>query len=133
MKRRVQQYGYKYSYKFRKVNRSMAIPWDNFLNGINKKISLVTEIISDQVIINEYLPGQGIGDHVDCIPCFSGMITSLSLCSSCVINFKRRNEEVNYLLEPRGLLIITGEARYEWTHGIKSVKKESYLERQIER
>ncbi|WP_231289239.1 hypothetical protein [Rickettsia bellii] len=30
--------------------------------------------IPDQVIINEYMPGQGIAPHTDCIPCFSDTI-----------------------------------------------------------
>merc|ERR1740139_1155511 len=38
--------------------------------------------------------------------------------SNIVINFRKDEKEMKILLEPRSLLLITGEARYEWSHGI---------------
>lgn len=35
--------------------------------------------IPDQVIINEYQPGQSIAPHIDSVPCFGETIASLSL------------------------------------------------------
>ena len=35
----------------------------------------------DQLIINEYLPGQGIANHIDCEPCFDDTVISISLNS----------------------------------------------------
>ena len=32
----------------------------------------------DQVIINEYMPDQGIASHIGCVPCFEGIICSLT-------------------------------------------------------
>lgn len=43
--------------------------------------------VPDQVIANEYLPGQGISAHVDCEPCFGEVIASLSLLSACEMRF----------------------------------------------
>jgi len=40
------------------------------------------------MIANEYLPGQGISAHVDCVPCFSDRIASLSLLSPCEMVFQ---------------------------------------------
>ena len=34
------------------------------------------------------------------------------------MDFKRENEKVAVLLPPRSLLIMSGEARYAWSHGI---------------
>ena len=49
--------------------------------------------IADQVIVNEYLPGQGISAHIDCEPCFQDTIVSLSLGSSCVMDFTNKFEQ----------------------------------------
>ena len=50
------------------------------------------ERMPDQVIVNEYEPGQGIAAHVDCVPSgFSGTIASLSLLSSCTMHFQDRS------------------------------------------
>ena len=70
--------------------------------------------IPDQVIINEYQPGQGIFAHIDCVPCFADTIASLSLGSPCVMDFTHRKtgEKSSLLLEPRSLLVLTGDARY---------------------
>ena len=38
--------------------------------------------------VNEYLPGQGIAQHVDCVPCFGGTVASLSLLSPCTMRLE---------------------------------------------
>ncbi|MDQ3774229.1 MAG: alpha-ketoglutarate-dependent dioxygenase AlkB [Pseudomonadota bacterium] len=80
----------------------------------------------DQVIVNEYEPGQGIKDHVDCEPCFTDTVASLSLGSKCVMHFTEKDTRrvVPVLLEPRSLVVLTGPARYEWTHGIPPRKSD---------
>lgn len=71
LKRRVQHYGYKYNYKKQNVDDSMkADPIPDFLQLFNQ---------FDQVIVNEYLPGQGISAHIDCVPCFDEHIWVISL------------------------------------------------------
>jgi alkylated DNA repair dioxygenase AlkB len=68
--------------------------------------------VPDQVIINEYEPGQGISAHIDCVPCFDGTIASLSLGSSYVMEFSnvRTQEKKEILLEE--LIIIRIYHRY---------------------
>ena len=82
----------------------------------------------DQVIINEYQPGQGITLHTDCVPCFEETIASLSLGSPCVMNFTHTNtgENTSHLLEPRSLLLFSGDARYQWKHGIAARKSDKH-------
>jgi alkylated DNA repair dioxygenase AlkB len=84
--------------------------------------------IPDQVIINEYQPGQGISPHIDCVPCFTDTIASLSLGSPCVMDFShiKTGEESSLLLEPRSLLMLTGDARYLWQHAIAGRKRDRY-------
>lgn len=84
MRRRVQHFGYRYDYRSRRVESAAFLgPLPNWLSRISD--SLVRkgffEDLPDQVIANEYFPGQGISAHVDCVPCFSGTIASLSLLS----------------------------------------------------
>lgn len=139
LKRRVQHYGYKYDYKKRSLDYSMyigAIPqWTNFITErIIEKGYMRT--LPDQVIVNEYLTGQGIADHIDCEPCFEDTIISLSLGSPCIMDFKNKNdkkEKHEVLLERKSLVVITDEARYNWTHGISSREKDKWLGKIIHR
>jgi len=123
MKRRVQHFGWRYDYRARTVTA------DAFLGALPGWLSPVCARLEsettfgrrpDQMIANEYLPGQGISAHVDCVPCFADAIASLSLLSACEMRFRHRASGENraLLLEPRALLILTGAARYDWTHEI---------------
>src|SRR5215211_7423406 len=80
--RRVQHYGYVYDYRRRTIDESMhlgALP--DWLQTLAERLQHDgwMEVVPDQVIINEYVPGQGIALHVDCEPCFGDTILSLSL------------------------------------------------------
>lgn len=131
IKRRVQHYGYKYDYKARSINYEMylgQIPEWAFEIAERIHKNCYMDCIPDQLIVNEYLPGQGIANHVDCEPCFADTIISLSLNSHCImdfINIKSRNK-VEVLLEPRSLVVIKGDARYNWTHGIPQRKSDTF-------
>ena len=76
--------------------------------------------VPDQVIANEYLPGQGIMAHADCVPCFRDTIASPSLGGACVMRFEQRASAsaIDLTLAPRSLVILQGPARYDWTHAI---------------
>ena len=76
----------------------------------------------DQVIVNEYTTGQGITPHIDCIPCFSDTICSLSLLKPCEMVLERDNINHSIILEPSSLLTFQDEARYEWRHSISQRK-----------
>jgi alkylated DNA repair dioxygenase AlkB len=138
IKRRVQHYGWRYNYKSRNVDYSMylgPIPqWSkNLALRLFEKGYLPT--IPDQVIVNEYQPGQGIANHVDCEPCFGNSISSLSLGSPCVMVLTNliSKEIIELLLEPRSLIIIADEARYKWTHGIPARRRDKILSFAFER
>ena len=80
----------------------------------------------DQVIVNEYLPGQGIASHVDCVPCFGPGIAIVSLGSPCVMIFTHVQTAARHAvtLEERSLTILSGAARYDWQHGIPARKSD---------
>lgn len=97
--------------------------WALELAGKLYKASLI-DALPDQVIINEYLPGQGISNHIDCTSCFTDTIVSLSLGSSCIMDFISvgTGKKIPVLLEPRSIVILKDDARYQWTHSIAARK-----------
>ncbi len=130
LKRRVQHYGFKYDYRARKVNRDMHIgELPKWLRRLSQKLPTDGHMpkVADQVIINEYLPGQGIAGHIDCEPCFRDTIASLSLGSDCVMDFTNKDDKtkkISVWLAPRSLVVLSDEARYEWLHGIAARKSD---------
>jgi alkylated DNA repair dioxygenase AlkB len=131
IKRRVQHYGYKYDYKARSIDYKMFIgQLPNWAEPIAKRLFEEKHIIElpDQLIINEYEPGQGIANHVDCKPCFGDTIISISLGSSCVMDFinLRTKQKIELMLESGSLVVLSGEARYNWTHGIAQRKTDNF-------
>ena len=121
LKRRVQHYGYKYDYKARAVTPDSYLgPLPEWLEPVTRKLPFQP----DQAIVNEYEPGQGISAHIDCVPCFGTMIASLSLGSGAVMQFTNCNEKQEIYLEPRSLIVLSGEARFRWTHAIPARKSD---------
>lgn len=123
LKRRVQHYGYLYDYKARQARREDYLgPLPDFMNALAKRLHEEGHFNSlpDQVIVNEYMAGQGISAHVDCQPCFGEVIASLSLLSPCIMRLHhiRTGQMADLWLEPASLLILSGPARHEWTHAI---------------
>jgi len=131
IKRRVQHYGYKYDYKARTINYSMFLgPLPDWVAAVAERLfqNNYIEEYPDQVIINEYLPGQGITNHIDCEPCFGETITSLSLGSHCIMDFNNiiTGQKIEVMMEPRSLVVINGPARHIWTHGIAQRKSDVF-------
>jgi alkylated DNA repair dioxygenase AlkB len=131
LKRRVQHYGYTYDYKARAVTRDLylgALPdWlADYADALHRKGGFAQR--PDQVIVNEYQPGQGIAPHIDCVPCFAETVASLSLGSACVMDFAPPGgrQKTSMLLEPRSLLVLSDDARYRWTHAIAPRKTDKF-------
>ncbi|RZJ87724.1 MAG: hypothetical protein EOO60_11885, partial [Hymenobacter sp.] len=86
-----------------------------------------TDAPPDQVIVNEYEPGQGIAPHIDCTPCFDDTVISISLGSACIMNLFHADDATqtyDQVLMPGSVIILQGEARFQWRHGIRSVKSD---------
>ena len=131
LKRRVQHYGFKYDYKARRVARDMRIgKLPEWLEELAEKLCEDGHMpeVADQVIVNEYEPGQGISRHIDCEPCFHDTIVSLSLGSGCFMDFtnKDKTEPIPVWLEPRSIVVLEDKARYEWLHGIAARKSDTW-------
>lgn len=138
LKRRVQHYGYRYDYKARHVDPDMYLgPLPDWVQPLNQRLleARYFPAIPDQLIVNEYEPGQGISAHVDCVPCFGPVVCSVSLGSPCVMLFTSVSdeEEASMLLEPRSLLVMSGISRYGWKHAIPARKTDKISGRIIMR
>jgi alkylated DNA repair dioxygenase AlkB len=138
LKRRVQHYGYRYDYRRKTVDRDMRLgplpEWGAELAQRLLRDGHVPRVLN-QLIVNEYLPGQGIAAHIDCVPCFADRVLSLSLGSSCILTMRHAETaaDVPMLLDPGSLLVLAGEARYEWTHRIAARKRDVVAGQTIER
>lgn len=119
LKRLTQHYGYKYDYKSSKIGESIGdIP--SWLTKYTDKMIIDKHInkYPDQVIINRYLPGEGISAHIDRTDIFDNKIYSLSLGSSCVMIFENRRNKYEIHIKPKTLLIMEDDARYFFKHSI---------------
>lgn len=134
LKRRVQHYGYKYDYKARRIDESFFIgeipTWMSFLSKRLQELKII-DFVPDQAIINEYIDDQGIAAHIDCEPCFGDTIISISLGGLCVMNFQREQftieqDKIPLLITPRTLIVMKGESRYNWYHGIVGRKSDMF-------
>ena len=129
LKRRVQHYGYRYDYQARRVDPSMYLgPLPDWALPLVARLTDGNLMPSapDQLIVNEYEPGQGISAHVDCVPCFGPVICSVTLGSSCMMKFSAEaDDRQEWLLLERGsLLVMAGPARYDWRHSIPARKSD---------
>ncbi len=123
--RRTQHYGYKYNY------RSRSITEDDYLGSFPQWLDKLTDYITekavlkrrpDQIIINEYLPGQSIAAHIDMTTLFDEHICSLSIGSNIMMIYSRSDKQEHYYLERCSLLEMTNDARYKWKHSIPNKK-----------
>lgn len=134
LKRRTQHYGYKYDYTAKFIDPSYHLgDIPDWINELCYQLCSKSIFIAkpDQVIINEYTPGQGIVSHIDCVPCFGGTICSLSLASGCIMDLTNDSGTKKAIyLERRSLLILQGDARYKWKHGIAARKSDNGVKRQ---
>ncbi|GAB4192518.1 MAG: alpha-ketoglutarate-dependent dioxygenase AlkB [Coleofasciculaceae cyanobacterium] len=136
--RRLQEYGYKYDFENGSfVSATYLGNLPDWIQPIAQRLfenGLIANV-PDQVIVNEYQPGQGIVSHIDCTPCFGNTIIILSLGSSCVMNFthSKTHEEVKIFLQPGSLIISQKEARYSWWHGISACQKDNYKGQEVVR
>jgi len=131
LERRVQHYGWRYDYRAKTIARDMRIgplpPWlDNIAQRLYHETALFDDV-PDQAIVNEYEAGQGIAMHVD-RKCFGKAIATISLGDAWVMDFRpvggTKEETEQILLEEGSALVLVGEARDRWLHGISRRKRE---------
>lgn len=106
-------------------------PWlDKYLDKIHK-LDVMDGKRPNHVLVNEYLPGQGIMPHVDG-SLFYPTITTISAGSHIVLNFLEPTEDntintsplFSFLLEPRSLLILQDKLYTHYLHCIEELKED---------
>lgn len=128
LSRRTQQYGYKYNYSKNNIlEKAKVIPHQfNFIiNAISQKFNKNF----DQLIINEYVAGQGISPHIDHIKLFDDTIISISLGSPCVMKFTNNDNIYEQILDRRSMVALQSDVRYKWKHSIPARKSDNNIDR----
>ncbi|KAL7548368.1 hypothetical protein ACHAWF_011657 [Thalassiosira exigua] len=145
IQRRVQHFGYVFDYESADVLRrgeGGSIDGDGDDRSACPPLpamasSRVTRL--NQLTINEYSTGQGIGSHVDTETAFDDELLVVTLNGGIVMEFRRVPERADaqddgngrgdgdsdgarklLYLPPRSLLLLSGDARYKWEHMIVS-------------
>ncbi|KAG1369321.1 hypothetical protein G6F61_012431 [Rhizopus arrhizus] len=124
LKRRTQQYGHLFSYRYRKVLEEYG-PLPEFVEFFVNRI-LENQWMPNKpnhLLVNEYNPGQGIMPHTDAPALFGPCILSLSLLSDCLMKFTSSeathdSTSIDIVLPRRSLVILSGNARYRYKHSI---------------
>jgi alkylated DNA repair dioxygenase AlkB len=125
--RRVQNYGFTYDPKRHRVEYIGPLcDWVHEV-AVGLQANGLTPEVPNQVIVNEYWPGQGIGAHVD-LDLFADAIVSITLGSHCVMDFVncKTGAKESLFLEPRTALVLSGKARSHWSHGITKRKTDRW-------
>jgi alkylated DNA repair dioxygenase AlkB len=127
--RQVVSFGYRYDYDRRAVVEAAPLP--PFLVSLRTKIAAAFDRPEDafqQVLINEYRPGAGIGWHRD--KAQFDEVVAVSLLAPCVLRFRRKAGETwdraSLTVEPRSAYLLSGPARREWEHSIPAVDRLRY-------
>lgn len=101
-----------------------------FMNKIGD-LNIFENCKPNQVLVNEYLPGQGIMPHTDG-PLFHPIITTITCGSHTVLEFLENNEKrqkiCRILLEPRSLVIIKDDLYCKYLHSIHDIKADSVFD-----
>lgn len=121
LRRRVQHYGFRYDYASPRLSPAPPLPaWALGLYDTCVEVGLGCPAPPQQVIVNEYEPGAGIGAHTDHEKLFGDYVLAVSLGSGCVMEFRHKatGSVVSEYMPRRSAYMMEREARYDWTHGI---------------
>ena len=123
--RRLQYYGYRNELEKPYDLVEFPVPMPPLIKQLSQEIVnrhiLITQ--PDQVIINEYLPGQGIRPHKD-RNYFENQICGINLGSGCIMRFIKGADVVDIEVPRRSLYVMQDEVRYKWKHAIPPRKKD---------
>lgn len=129
--RKVQHYGYIYDYKSRNINKKgEKIPqvFQPLIEYLSKK-SLGT---FNQIIVNNYEPGQGISAHTD-VKEYGNTIACFTLGSGSIMRFTREDLSYDLYVKKNSVYIMTGESRYNWKHEMVSRRSDLIDGKKIQR
>jgi alkylated DNA repair dioxygenase AlkB len=119
--RRVVSFGWRYDYQSRAITEAAPLP--AFFDDLRAKAAQAFDRRPEdfqQVLINDYPPGAGIGWHRD--KADFGEIVGVSLLAPCPFRFRRKAgetwERATVDLAPRSAYLLSGPSRIAWEHSI---------------
>ena len=128
-KRRVRQYGWRYSFESSRVSPGPELP--DFLLPLRDRAARLAAVEPDalsEALVTEYPERAAIGWHRDA-PMF-GDVTGISLGTACRMRFRRgparARETAELELAPRSVYVLSGAARWSWQHSIPTTKADRY-------
>jgi alkylated DNA repair dioxygenase AlkB len=130
LRRRIMEFGWSYDYFAQRIRDSRP-PFPTFILQLCDCLLEAKFIprLPNQLIINEYMGGQGISKHTDGSE-FGEMIFTISLGSSCHMIFRCASKTHTLALPSRSLLMMEGDSRYVWTHEIAPLETISHQDKQ---
>lgn len=139
LRRRVQHYGFRYDYKKRTISENDRIaPLPLWVMPLAERLQDENYLgaMPDQLIINEYEPGQGIAPHID-RDCFGNRIAAVSLSGDCLLRLHapddKHGQDFDVAVLHRSLMVYTGEGRTKWRHGISARQSDKQNGKEIKR
>lgn len=129
LSRRTLHYGWRYPYNaFSSLEPTQSIP--QWIIPFKTRIEGHLKCDFDQVIINEYLPGQGIAPHVDNTVLFDDTVAVISIGSDIIVQMSHRTKPtVNVNIHRRSLYVLQDLARYAYRHSIPRRKCDNLIPR----
>jgi alkylated DNA repair dioxygenase AlkB len=128
-KRRVVSFGWRYDFAGRTLRNSDPLP--SFLLPLRDSAADIACVSADsfqQVLINEYEAGAGIGWHRD-KPMFE-QVVGFSFGASCTMRFRIKRDldwkRASLNVQPRSAYLLNGPARRDWEHSIPPANKLRY-------
>jgi alkylated DNA repair dioxygenase AlkB len=92
--------------------------WASCVAGGNMPSSIPRQL-PDHVLANTYPVGDGCRAHTDDTQCWTGFVVGLSLGSGATMEFRRGAGPVVRIFMPRrSMYVLTGPARWEFTHAV---------------
>lgn len=96
------------------------------IQHVDKLCGSMFSLSNLHLLINEYMPGQGIMPHTDSSLVFGEWVAILSLSADCIMKFTQNEDnevrsaekEIEFYLPKNSLLILSGEARHNYKHSI---------------
>jgi alkylated DNA repair dioxygenase AlkB len=127
--RRTISFGWRYDFGGRVLRRSEPLP--DFLLDLREKAGALASVEADrfeQVLVNEYGTGAGIGWHRD--KALFDDVVAFSFVAPGLLRFRRKQvdrwDRRSLAIEPRSAYLLRGPARTEWQHSIPPHKSLRY-------
>jgi alkylated DNA repair protein alkB family protein 8 len=125
--RRLQYYGYRNELEAPYGLIPFPVSMPPLIYGLSKNIveQKIVSLQPDQVIINEYAPGDGLRPHKD-RNYFENGICGVTLGSGCIMRYIKigGRDVIDVKVPRRSVYVMQDDARYKWHHSIPPRKKD---------